>query len=419
MAEEPRPGAHTARNYGPADQAAVGEKGASQAATGQGGSGQGAAGHGAAAQAAAGHGSLSQTGHGHIGQGAGGSGTAHHGVTEPSAGHQAAGPKMTANQASERGIRATKISLALLMVTALAQGVVAVVSGSAALFADTLHNFGDAFTAIPLWIAFRISQRPPNRQYTHGYHRSEDLAGLIILLFIFISAVVAGWESIQKLIQGEAPRHIVWAMGAALLGLLGNEVVAQYRIKVGKEIGSAALVADGQHARADGLTSLGAFVGLLGAFFGLTWADPIAGLAITGAILYILWEVGRDLLKRMMDAIDPEVIHEIEHLTLSVPGVQAVHDIRARWLGHRVVGELHLGLPGELTLYQAHEVAEVVRHKLLHEVPNLADVIVHTHSGEGPDADRDTTAHHFQDDQPPAETFRATHAHGPGSHHGH
>ena len=326
---------------------------------------------------------------------------------------------ISATQASDWGIRATKISLVVLMVTALVQGVIALLSGSAALLADTLHNFGDAFTAIPLWIAFRLSRRPPNRQYTHGYHRSEDLAGLIILLFIFISAAVAGWESIHKLIQGERPQHVVWAMGAALLGLIGNEAVAHYRIKVGKQIGSAALVADGQHARADGLTSLGAFLGLLGAFFGLAWADPIAGLVITGAIAYILWEVGRDLIKRMMDAIDPEIVHEIEHLSLSVPGVVAAHDILARWLGHRIVGELHLGLPGELTLYQAHELAEKVRHKLLHEIPNLADVIVHTDPGPDPDAHHETTAHHLTESQRPTESFRATHSHGPGSHHGH
>ncbi|HEX2172382.1 MAG TPA: cation diffusion facilitator family transporter [Dehalococcoidia bacterium] len=325
-------------------------------------------------------------------------------------------PALSAEEASQRGIRATKISLVLLGVTALLQGAVALFSGSAALLADTLHNVGDAFTAIPLWIAFRISQRPANREYTHGYHRSEDLAGIVILLFILLSAVIAAWESIHKLLAGETPQHIEWALAAALLGLIGNEAVAHHRIKVGKEIGSAALIADGQHARTDGLTSLGAFLGLLGAFFGLGWADGVAGLIIAAAILFILWGVGRDLIKRMMDAVDPAVIRQIEQIAQTVPTVEAVHDIRARWRGHRIVSEIHLGLPGQLTLIEAHQVAEDVRHKLLHEVENLADVIVHTDPGPDEDAYHETTAHHFEAGAEPAPTFRATHSHGPGGH---
>lgn len=327
--------------------------------------------------------------------------------------HALPGP---AESTSERGIRATKISLGILLATAVVQGIVVVFSGSAALLADTLHNFGDAFTAIPLWIAFRISRRPANRRYTHGYHRSEDLAGLIILLFILASALIAGWESVQKLIQGEAPKHIGWAMGAALLGLAGNEFVARYRIRVGREIGSAALIADGQHARTDGLTSLGAFLGLLGAAFGLIWADGVAGLVITAAILYILWEVSRDVIRRVMDAIDPEVVHEIEHLAESIPGVVTLHDIKARWLGHRIVGEIHLGLVGSLTLIEAHRIAEEVRHKLLHEIPNLADVIVHTDPADDEIDHHEVTAHHFGDGAPEPLPPRSLHSHGDHPH---
>ncbi|MFQ5343432.1 MAG: cation diffusion facilitator family transporter [Anaerolineae bacterium] len=278
---------------------------------------------------------------------------------------------------SERGIQALKVSIAGLMVTALFQAGIAIVGGSAGLMADTLHNFADMFTAIPLWIAFALQRRQANRRYTYGYDRAEDVAGAVIILVILISAGIAAYQSYLKLVSHEVPRLLGWGMIAGLVGFVGNELVAQYRMKVGREIGSAALVADGQHARVDGLTSLAAFFGLLGVWLGVPVADPIAGFVITAGILWIVFDVGRDILDRLMDAIDPDTIERIEGVAASVEGVAGVHDVRARWLGHKLACELHIDVDGGITVVKGHDVAEDVRHALLHEFERLNDAIVH------------------------------------------
>lgn len=279
--------------------------------------------------------------------------------------------------ASAEGIRALKISLIGLLATATFQGVIAVAGGSAGLLADTIHNFADAFTAIPLWIAFALARRAANRRFTYGYGRAEDLAGLVVLLFVIFSAAVAAYESYQKLIARESPGLIGWGLLAAAVGIVGNEVVARYKIKVGRRIGSATLVAEGHHSRIDSLTSLAAGLGLAGAGLGFPLADPLAGFVITLAILAILREVGSDILGRLMDAIEPETVDRIEALAAAVDGVKRVHDVKARWLGHAVTVELHVTVDGGLSVVQGHAIGEAVRAELLEHVPRLSEVIVH------------------------------------------
>lgn len=294
---------------------------------------------------------------------------------------------------SERGIRALKVSIAGLLLTALFQAGIAIIGGSAGLLADTLHNFADMFTAVPLWIAFVLQRREANRRYTYGYNRAEDVAGAFILLMILFTAGIAAYESYVKLVSESVPHLLGWGMAAGLVGFLGNEIVAQYRIKVGEDIGSAALVADGQHARVDGLTSLAAFFGLLGVRLGFPAADPMAGFVITAAILWIVWDVGRSILGRLMDAIEPETVERVEHCAASIEGVAGVHDVRARWLGHELACELHIDVDGHLTVIEGHDVAEEVRHALLHEFDRLNDVIVHV-DPLGDEYHR-KVAHHF------------------------
>ncbi|MBI1987185.1 MAG: cation transporter [Nitrospinae bacterium] len=298
---------------------------------------------------------------------------------------------------TQKGLRSLKVSLVVLLATGLLQALVVALSGSAALLADTIHNLADAFTALPLWLAFGLSRRQVNRRFTYGYDRAEDIAGVIILIVIVLSAVVAGYESCLKLIRSEAPDHLGWAMGAAGVGFLGNEAVAQYRMRVGREIGSAALVADGEHARIDGLTSLAALAGLGGVGLGYPLADPIAGLTITVAILFIVLEVGKEILSRLMDAIEPQTIEKIKQVALEIPGVQRVDDIRARWVGHHVLVELHISVDGHLSVIAGHNLSEEVRHELLHHIPSLNQAIVHVDpiekAGESYHA---LTAHHFE-----------------------
>jgi cation diffusion facilitator family transporter len=288
---------------------------------------------------------------------------------------------------SKRGIWALKISLLGLGATALFQIVIVFISGSAALLADTIHNFSDALTAIPLWIAFVIGRRQANHRYTYGYGRAEDLAGLFVVLMILLSAIIAIYESVQKLINPVPITNIGWVIAAAIIGFIGNEAVALFRIKIGKEIGSAALVADGQHARVDGLTSLAVLFGAVGVMLGFPQADPLVGLLISGAILLILKDTGTTMYRRMMDAIEPDFVAKIEQEAAKTKGVQKVHSVRGRWIGHKLFAELSVEVDGQLTVREGHDIGEEVRHKLWHKFPRLGDVILHVdptfHDHEG------------------------------------
>jgi len=236
-------------------------------------------------------------------------------------------------ESSTDGIRAVKLSLVALAVTAVLQLAVTALSGSVALLADSVHNLGDAMTALPLWVAFAIGRRRATRRYTYGYGRAEDLAGLFVVVMIAASAVVAGWQAISRLVDPRPVDHLWWVAAAGLIGFAGNELVAGYRIRVGRRIGSAALEADGVHARTDGLTSLAVVIGAIGVGLGWSWADPAIGLAITAAIAVMLRSTARDVWRRLMDGIDPAIVEHAEHVLAEIPGVIAVRQLRCAGSG--------------------------------------------------------------------------------------
>jgi cation diffusion facilitator family transporter len=302
--------------------------------------------------------------------------------------HEHFGPADAAMVATRAGTRATWISLAVLLVTAGIQFVVAMASGSVALLADTIHNVTDALTAIPLLIAFRLARKAPNRRYPYGYHRAEDIAGLVIVAFILASAVLAGIQAVQRLIHPQDVRSPGWVLAAGVVGLIGNEAVAEYRMRVGRRIGSAALVADGLHARTDGLASLGVVVATIGVVLGFERADAIVGLAITIAILLTLWRAARTVLHRALDGTDETTLALIEAVAGAVPGVEHVTEAKARWSGHRLLAELNVAVEPTLTVDLGHAIADDVHRSLLHEVPRLAEVMVHVdphgHEPHGP-----------------------------------
>jgi cation diffusion facilitator family transporter len=276
-----------------------------------------------------------------------------------------------------RGIWAIKWSFVILMATAILQVVVVLMSGSVALLADTIHNFGDAATAIPLWIAFMLARLKPTRRFPSGYGRAEDFAGMMVVLIILFSAIVAGYEAVSRLIHPRGVAYLGAVAIASVIGFIGNEAVAVLRIRVGREIGSAALIADGYHARTDGWTSLAVLAGAVGVWLGFPAADPLAGLGITLAILVIVWQAGKSIFTRMLDGVDPAVIDEIEHAGRHVAGVRAVTDVRARWQGHRLHAEVNVAVLPELSVAQAHAIAKEVHHQLLHHVPYLATATIH------------------------------------------
>jgi cation diffusion facilitator family transporter len=278
---------------------------------------------------------------------------------------------------SERGLWAIKWSFIGLAATAMLQLVVVFISGSVALLADTVHNFGDAATAIPLAIAFWFARKRPSDRFTFGYGRVEDLAGVAIVLTILASAIVAGHQSIQRLLYPQDISHLWAVVGASILGFLGNEGVAIFRIRVGREISSAALIADGYHARVDGWTSLAVLFGAVGVWLGYPLADPIIGLLITAAIVGIVIQSGKSIFFRMLDGAEPKIIAEIRHTAEHAPQVKEVFEVRARWLGHRLHAELNIAVDPQLTIAQAHAVAADVRHRLLHHLDYLSLVVIH------------------------------------------
>jgi len=275
-----------------------------------------------------------------------------------------------------RGIWAIKWSFVILAATAVLQLFVVFVSDSVALLADTIHNIGDAGTAIPLWVAFLLARRKPTQTFTYGYGRAEDFAGIIIVLVILLSALVAGYEAIDRLFHPHPVTNLGWLAAAGLIGFLGNEAVAVFRIRVGRQISSAALIADGYHARTDGLTSLAVVLGALGVWMGFQLADPIIGLLITVVILGIVWQSAKAVLTRMLDGVDPDVVGELRHAAQHASGVSSVESVRARWLGHRLYAEMTLAVDPALSLAEARKVADHVQEHARGHLPALESLHV-------------------------------------------
>ena len=299
-----------------------------------------------------------------------------------------------ATEGSAAGIRAVQLSLVGLAATAVVQAAIVLASGSVALLADTVHNITDALTAVPLWIAFAIGRRPPTRRYPYGYQRVEDLAGVLIVLVIAGSAAYAAWEAISGLMHPRAVEHVPWVAAAGIVGFLGNEAVAIYRIRVGRRIGSTALVADGHHARTDGLTSLGVLAGAIGTALGFERADPIAGLAIVAAIGFVLVHTTRDVMHRILDGTDPSTVPLLETVAASIQGVEHVTSAKARWTGHQLNAELEIQVHPKLTVQEAHVIAEHVEHELCHALPRLRGATVHVDPHDHGPHFRGPMAHH-------------------------
>ena len=339
-------------------------------------------------------------GHGHGGHGHGeGGGHGHtHGVVDPTI------------ATTTRGIWAIKWSFVMLAATAAMQIVIVWFSGSVALLADTIHNIGDAATAIPLWIAFILARRKPSLRFTHGMGRVEDLAGVVIVGIILFSAIVAGWQAIERLLSPRDIEYLGWVAAAGVIGFLGNEAVAIFRIKVGREIDSAALIADGYHARVDGMTSLAVVLGAFGVWLGFPLADPIVGLVITVMILGIVWQSGKAVFTRMLDGTEPHLVGEIRHAAEHVAGIRNVDDVRARWMGHRLAVELDIGVDGAATVRDADAIVSALDKQLAGHLPALGRTRIRVTAHE-PAGGATPNAH----DKSPAHI----HDHHGGHEHGH
>ncbi|WCO67973.1 cation diffusion facilitator family transporter [Iamia majanohamensis] len=313
--------------------------------------------------------------------------------------HDPADSVDSALDSSARGIRAVRISFVALMITAAAQVAIVALTGSVALLADTIHNFSDALTAIPLLIAFRLGRRAPTRRYTYGYGRAEDLAGVFVVLMIAISAAVAAYQAFDRLVHPR-PLEGLWLLFAAgLVGSAGNELVALYRVREGRAIGSAALVADGYHARTDGLTSLAVAGGAVGVAAGFERADALVGLAISVAILGVLWGATRQIYARLMDAVDPDLVAAVEEHASRVTDVAGVDGVHVRWIGHRLSAELTIDTDPSFTVASSHQIADDTTARLRRAIPHLDAVHIHVHPASAAPTSEPTRA----DDPPRAQ----------------
>ena len=277
---------------------------------------------------------------------------------------------------NELGIRTVKWALFALGLTTVLQIIIYMASGSVALLADTVHNLGDALNSVPLWIAFVLARRAANKRYNYGYGRAEDIAGLLIVVSIGFSAGYILWESIQKFINPEELDHLPWIAAAALIGFVGNEIVAILQIQVGQRIGSEAMITDGRHARVDGLTSLSVLIAVIGVALGAPIVDPIVGTLIGVAIVFITRDAIVAMWYRLMDAIDPHLYEQAEKTLNKNEDIKSVEQLRMRWVGHALHLEARLALDSSLTTAEADNVVDAVCHDLYHAVPNLTDTMI-------------------------------------------
>ncbi|MHA2168679.1 MAG: cation diffusion facilitator family transporter [Candidatus Kariarchaeaceae archaeon] len=278
---------------------------------------------------------------------------------------------------SKEGIRALKISFFGLMITAVFQFFMVIYTGSVALLADTIHNFSDALTAIPLWIAYRLNLKQKSKKYPYGYGRAEDLAGLFIILMIALSAFVVFWESIDRIFNPVEMDHLGILALSGIIGFIGNEIVAKYRISVGRKIGSEALIADGMHARTDGLTSLAVIIGAIGAYLGYPIIDPIIGIIIGIMILMILKDTTSTLWFRLMDRADSRVIDRIGEISTTFSGVASIHDVKTRYSGQSLFAEVHVIMNREYTIQESHEITSKLQEGLYKQIQNLVEVTIY------------------------------------------
>ncbi|GAB2809587.1 cation diffusion facilitator family transporter [Actinoallomurus bryophytorum] len=310
-------------------------------------------------------------------------------------GHESADKVDPAMETSAAGMRTLWISLTVLGLTTAFQAIVVALSGSVALLGDTVHNAADALTALPLAVAFVLGRRAATRRFTYGFGRAEDLAGIVIVVVIAASSVLAAVTAIDRLTAPRQVSHLPAVAVAAVIGFAGNEWVARNRIRTGRRIGSAALVADGLHARTDGFASLAVLLGAGGAALGWRLADPVMGLVITAGIAFVLKDAAREVFRRLMDAVDPALVDAAEAALRRVAGVEDVAELRTRWIGHRLRAEATVVIDGSLSLHAAHRIAVEAEHALLHAVPRLTAALIHVDpAGTGREDPHAVLAHH-------------------------
>jgi cation diffusion facilitator family transporter len=270
--------------------------------------------------------------------------------------------------------RAIGVSALGLGLTGLVELAFALLSGSVGLLGDSLHNLSDVSTSLAVFVGFKVSKRPATPSNPYGFERAEDIAGLGVALAIWASAAFAAIVSVHKLTEHGHTSHVGFGIAAAAVGIVGNQVVARYKKRVGVRIRSATLIADARHSWLDALSSAGALLGLVGVVSGYAWADGVAGLVVTAFIVHVGWEVTSDVLEHLLDGVDPGVLTTAEQAALLVPEVDHVH-VRARWMGRTLLIDIEGFVPATTTVKSAEALGRQVEGEVLAAIPECRAVL--------------------------------------------
>ncbi len=285
-------------------------------------------------------------------------------------------PPAAADDTAERAAanRAIGVSALGLGLTGLLELAIALLGGSVALLSDALHNLSDVSTSVAMFIGFQYSKRRATSSHPYGYERAEDLAGVVVAIAVWASAIAAAVVSIHKLTTHGTTTDLDLGMAAAAFGVVGNQVVARYKRRIGRQINSITLLADARHSWLDALSSAGALAGLAGVALGYRWADGVAGLVVTAFIVHVGYEVTSDVVTHLMDGVEPDVLAQAERASLTVPGVAHVH-VRGRWSGRSLLVEVEGYVTGHLSVAEAQALGERVESAVSQAVGGVRAVL--------------------------------------------
>lgn len=278
----------------------------------------------------------------------------------------------------KKGEGAAKISTMVTILLSLVKGMVGLVSGSVALLADAVHSFSDVFASIAVWLGLRFARKEPSERFPYGLYKVETLALLVVSIIVIVSGIEILLESMKRLWASYTITlpHVTIAVAcsSALVSLL----LSRYKDKVGKSIGSQALIGEGKHSMVDVYSSIIVVLGVAFNFMGIPWAEAVAGLIITIIILKLgLW-MGRDSILVLLDiCLRPEYAQEIRRIAENIPGVKAVHGIKVRRAGPFVFGEMHMEVDERLSVDRAHEISEKVEDKVKEKIKEMDSLTIH------------------------------------------
>jgi len=283
-----------------------------------------------------------------------------------------------------QGEKAAKLSAIILLALGTLKGIVAIVSGSVALLAGTIESFSDVFSSIAVWAGLKIAKKKPTERFPYGYYKAETFALLIVSLIIVASSILIMFESSQKFFEANIISFSDLALAAAALSAVIYYLLAKYKERIGRQVGSQALISEGLHSMVDVYTSVLVFIGVFLAIFGYQVVEAIIGLAISVYVLIRGLSFGKDAVLVLMDVSpSPQRVKEMKEIALSVHGVEGIHDIRLRKSGPVFFGEMHVELQEGLSLEKAHAMSEEIETRTKERFKDLELVTVHVGLAHG------------------------------------